>query len=79
MAGRSIVSKALARQPSSFLNGRLLRSTSSSPMAALSSAEREELTITQPRQDPSLDQSTLFSTAALSRGLCGRAASTAVP
>jgi hypothetical protein len=42
------------RQPGSFLNGRLFKSVRSSAIAALSSAQREELAIAKAREDPSL-------------------------
>ena len=51
MAGRSIESKALARQPSSFLKGRWFRSTSSADRH-VELGEREELAVAKPRQDP---------------------------
>ena len=54
-AGRSSASKALARQPGSFLNGRSFRSASSSAIAALSSARLKKRRLRKARQDPALD------------------------
>ena len=78
-AGASSSSKALRRQPGSFLKGRWFRSTSSSAMAVFSSPRPQRRRLRRRARIQRCTSNTEPSTLGLSRGCAGRAASTAQP
>ena len=78
-AGLSSVSKSVRREPGSFRNRRLLRRSSSSPMAAFSSARLKKVRCRSAATIQRSTISTAVSTLALSRGRRTRVGRIVVP
>jgi hypothetical protein len=78
-AGRSISAKRLAREPSSFLNGRSFSQATRSPIARFASAREKNVRFRRAAAIQRSAMRTPASTLALSRGLYGRAGMMAQP